>query len=60
MELQAEGIGFIVGKHFGLDNLKSPNYVALHGADSGKIMQNLEVIRNTAAQIIEAVEKESF
>jgi hypothetical protein len=32
-ELEAESVAYVVGKHFGLDGLSSPNYNALHGAN---------------------------
>ena len=58
LELEAESVAYVVSRHFGLDNLASPNYVALHGATSELIMQHLERIRNTATEIITAIEKE--
>jgi hypothetical protein len=45
-----------VGRHFGLNSLSSPNYNASHGATAELIMQYLERIRNTAAEIIRALE----
>jgi hypothetical protein len=57
-ELEAEAVSYVVGKHFGLDGLSSPNYVALHGANAEMIMEHLECIRNIATQIIQALEKE--
>jgi hypothetical protein len=56
MELEAEAVAFVVGKHFGLDGLASPRYVALHGADSEMIMEHLERIRGTASEIIRSIE----
>ncbi len=55
-ELEAESVAYVVGKHFGLDGLSSPNYNALHGATADLIMQHLERIRNTATEIINAIE----
>jgi hypothetical protein len=55
-ELEAESVAYVIAKHFGLDGLSSPNYNALHGAKSEKIMDHIERIRNTAAQIILALE----
>ena len=54
-ELEAESVAYVVAKHFGLNGLSSPNYNALHGATSDLIMQHLERIRNTAAEIINAI-----
>jgi hypothetical protein len=55
-ELEAESVAYVVGKHFGLEELSSPNYVALHGATSEMVMQHLECIRKAAADIINAIE----
>jgi hypothetical protein len=57
-ELEAESVAYVVAKHFGLNGLASPNYVALHGATAELIMEHLERIRNTATEIITALEKE--
>lgn len=57
-ELEAEGIAYVVAKHFGLNGLASPNYVALHGATSELIMEHLERILTTAGEIINALELE--
>jgi len=55
-ELEAESVAYAVAKHFGIDGLSSPNYNALHGATAEKIMEHLERIRNTTAEIIQALE----
>jgi hypothetical protein len=39
-----------------MNGLSSPNYNALHGATADLILQHLERIRNTAAEIINAIE----
>lgn len=54
-ELEAEAVAFVVGEHFSLTDLTSPNYLALWEADSEAILARLDRIRTTAAQIIEAV-----
>ena len=59
MECQAESVAFTVCQHFGLDTSDySFGYVA--GWSSGKelkeLRSSLEVIRNTAAEIIDSVE----
>lgn len=56
-ELEAESVAYVVGKHFGLNGLSSPNYVALHGATAELVMEHMERIRNTAAEIIRALEE---
>jgi antirestriction protein ArdC len=55
-ELEAESVAYVVAKHFGMNGLSSPNYNALHGATAELIMEHLERIRNTAAEIIKAIE----
>ena len=55
-ELEAESVAYVVGKHFGLNGLSSPNYVALHGATAELVMEQMERIRNTAAEVIRALE----
>lgn len=57
-ELEAESVAYVVGKHFGLNGLSSPNYVALHGAIAELVMEHMERIRNMAAEIIRALEIE--
>jgi hypothetical protein len=48
----------VVARHFGLNGLSSPNYNALHGATADLIMEHLERIRNTAVEIIKALEED--
>jgi hypothetical protein len=55
-ELEAEAVAYVVAKHFDLDKLASPNYVALHGADSESILAHMERIRSVATMIISCVE----
>jgi hypothetical protein len=55
-ELEAESVAYVVARHFGMHGLSSPNYNALHGATADLIMEHLERIRNTAAEIINAIE----
>jgi len=55
-ELEAESVAYVVARHFGLNGLSSPNYNALHGATAELIMEHLERIRNTAVEIIKAIE----
>jgi hypothetical protein len=57
-ELEAESVAYVVGKHFGLDGLSSPNYTAIHGATADLIMEHLERIHNTATEIIKALESQ--
>ena len=55
-ELEAESVAYVVAKHFGIGNLNSPNYAALWGGDAATILGHLDRIRETASQIIAAVE----
>jgi hypothetical protein len=55
-ELEAESVAYVVARHFGMNGLSSPNYNALHGATADLIMEHLERIRNTATEIIQALE----
>lgn len=55
-ELEAESVAFVVGKHFGLEGLSSPIYVALHGASAEMILGHLERIRKTACEMINQLE----
>lgn len=54
-ELEAEAVAYVVCKHFGVDGLSSPNYIALSGANSELILAHLDRIRTTAADIIKSV-----
>ena len=56
LELEAESVAYVVAKHFDIEGLASPNYVALHGVDAEMILAHLESIRRTAKDIIYAVE----
>jgi len=57
-ELEAESVAYVVCKHFGLEISSSPNYIALHGADSEMIMGHLEWIRKTSIEIIKEIDNE--
>lgn len=54
-ELEAESVAYVVGKHFGLEEMSSPNYNALHGATAEMILEHMERIRKTATEIINRV-----
>ena len=56
LELEAESVAYVVSKHFVLDGLSSPNYVALHGADSERVIDHLHRIRKFALTIINEIE----
>jgi hypothetical protein len=53
-------VAYVVARHFGLNGLSSPNYYAIYGATTEMIMEHLERIRNTAAEIIQALENENI
>lgn len=52
MEIQAEGVAYVVMKHFGLES-NSFNYLALYDADYKKILSNLCAIAQGAKEVIE-------
>jgi hypothetical protein len=54
-ELEAESVAYVVGRHFGLNDLSSPNYNALHGATSELIQEHIEQIRIIASKIISSI-----
>jgi len=56
-EIQAEGVAYVVSKHFGMEN-KSFNYLALYDADYKKIMENLKAIAEASREIIEFLEEQ--
>ncbi len=55
-ELEAEAVGYIVGRYFELDNSGSAFYLAAwHGDEPETILNRLEWIRSTAQEIIDVV-----
>jgi hypothetical protein len=54
-ELEAEAVGFIVSKHFGIDELASANYLSLIGISSKMILNNCERIHKCASKVIRYV-----
>jgi hypothetical protein len=55
IELEAEAIAYVVARALEIENLKSPNYLAIWDADGAKIMDRLDIIRTTANQILTAI-----
>ena len=55
-ETQAEGVAYVVTKHFGMKN-KSFRYLALYDADYKKIMGSLKSIAGASREIIGFLEK---
>ena len=55
-ELEAEGVAYVVCRHFGLDNLNCPNYLALFNLKSDEIYAHMERIRNAAHEIITSID----
>ena len=53
-ELEAEAVAYVVGKHFGLEGMTSPNYLALHKVDAHMLMAHLERVRDTSLELINA------
>jgi hypothetical protein len=54
-EIQAEGVAYVVTRHFGMEN-RSYNYLALYDANYRKIMENLRAISTASKAIIEFLE----
>ena len=57
VELEAESVAYVVGNYLGLQDLSSPNYIALFGVNAEMIMDHLDRIQKTAAKIIKGLEK---
>ena len=58
-EVEAEGVAYIVGEHFGLESAGSGFYIASWANDTeGEIKKRLDRIKNTARTIIDAIEDE--
>jgi len=55
-ELEAESVAYVVGKHFGMSGLESPNYHVLHGIYGKEVLQHMDRIQKISAQIISRVE----
>ncbi len=55
-ELEAESVAFVVSKYFGIEDLKSPNYLALQGLKSGDFTNSLTRIHEVAREIISKVD----
>jgi hypothetical protein len=55
-ETEAEAIAYVVARHFGIEELASPNYLALHGSTSEYISRSLEVVQKTAHALIGGIE----
>ena len=58
MEIQAEGVAYVVTKHFGMEN-KSFNYLALYDADYKRIMGNMAAIAGASKEIIGFLEEQT-
>ena len=55
-EIEAEAVAYLVGSHFGLTGIASPDSMALWEADEQKILARMERIRVTSTEIIKAIE----
>jgi len=54
-ELEAESVAFVVCKHFGLDNLNCPNYIALYNVSITEMFGQMSRIQSIANEIIAAI-----
>ena len=57
VELEAESVAYVVAKHFGINNLASPNYLALHGANAKLIQAHMQRIQEVASAKITRIEE---
>jgi len=55
-EAEAESVAYAVCKYYGLDQLNSPNYLALWGLTSEQLNHLLDRIHTTVSEIISALE----
>jgi hypothetical protein len=55
LEMEAEAVGFIVSRYFGIEGLKSANYLSLFGISSENIFKNSVTIHQCSASIIKYV-----
>lgn len=55
VELEAEAVAYVVGRALEIKNMASPNYLALWNADGSKILDRLDLIRDTANKILTAI-----
>ena len=55
-ETEAESVAYVVGRHFGLKGLASPNYLALHGSSSDILKASLGRIMKCSTEMIEATD----
>jgi hypothetical protein len=56
-ELEAEATAYAVCRHFGFEDLKSPNYLYLTGLRAEDLKASLTTISNLAQQIINQIEE---
>lgn len=59
-EMEAESIAYVVCSYFGMTNLCSPNYLALHGLKSDMILTCFQRINNLAKKLIIDLTSESY
>jgi len=55
VELEAEAVAYVVARALEIKNLESPNYLAIWDADGKKILDRLDLIRETANKILTAI-----
>jgi hypothetical protein len=54
-ELEAEATAYVVCRHFGFEDLKSPNYLYLSGLNPKNLLASLATISNLTQKIINAL-----
>jgi len=55
-EVEAESVAYVVCSYFGMSNLASPNYLALHDSRGEMIIARLQRISDLASDLILALE----
>ncbi len=56
-ETEAEAVAFVVGKAVGLNVSSSVDYIQLYHGDAELLQESLEIVHQTAAQILAAVQE---
>ncbi len=54
-EMEAEAVGFVVSRYFGIDKLACANYLSLYGISSEIVLANFQNIHNCASRIIKSI-----
>lgn len=50
--MEAEAVAYSVARYYGIGNLQSPNYIALHGLSSKELSSRMEFLHANISEII--------